>query len=65
MVEEGRRLLPVELKTANSVGYGDARHLRSFLAAHDAAIRGVLLSSDDAIRELDGGIVAAPWWAVL
>lgn len=65
VVEHNRRLVPVELKTATSVGDRDARHLRAFLQGHDAGIRGILLSADDAIRELRGGVVAAPWWAVL
>lgn len=65
VVEQGRRLLPVELKTANSVGSSDARHLRTFLKDHAAGARGILLSADSDIRELQEGVVAAPWWAVL
>lgn len=65
VVEQGRRLLPVELKTASTVGDSDARHLRAFLQYHAAGIRGILLSADSEIRELRGGVIAAPWWAVL
>ena len=65
IVEQGRRLLPVELKTANTVRDSDARHLRTFLQNHDAGVRGILLSADSEIRELRDGVIAAPWWAVL
>lgn len=65
VVERNQRLVPVELKTATCIGDRDARHLRAFLQGHDAGIRGILLSADDAIRELRGGVVAAPWWAAL
>lgn len=65
VVEEGRRLLPVELKTASAVGDGEARHLRAFLEKYEAGVRGLLLSGDEEIRELRGGVIAAPWWAVL
>lgn len=65
VVEQTKRLLPVELKTSSSVGDRDARHLRTFLERHGAGVRGVLLSGDPVIRELKGQVIAAPWWAVL
>jgi predicted AAA+ superfamily ATPase len=65
VVEQRRRLLPVELKAANTVGNSDARHLRVFLQNHPASVRGILLSADSQIRELIDGVIAAPWWAVL
>lgn len=65
IAERGRRLLPVELKASSAVGASDARHLKVFLGAHNAAVRGVLLSADPVIRELTPRIIAAPWWAVL
>lgn len=65
VAQQNRRLLPVELKTATAVGVSEARHLRAFLENYDAAVRGILLSADSAIREMPGRVIAAPWWAVL
>lgn len=65
VIEEGRRLLPIELKTSTSVSRGEARHLRAFLEGHSEAVRGLLLSGDPRIREIGSNIIAAPWWAVL
>lgn len=65
VLEENGKLLPVEVKSATSVSSGDARHLRRFRAIHGNAPRGLLLSSDPEIRDLGGGVLTAPWWAVL
>jgi len=65
VLEEDRRLLPVEIKSSRSVGLSDARHLRTFRERHAQTPRGVLLSGDAEIRMLGDDIVAAPWWAVL
>ncbi|MGV3707765.1 MAG: ATP-binding protein [Gemmatimonas sp.] len=65
VVEHGKRLLPVEVKTANAIGSRDARHLTTFLHGHAKSVRGLLLSADAGIREIRDGVIAAPWWAVL
>lgn len=65
VLEDGRRLLPVEVKASGRVTTGDARHLRRFRDLHGNAPRGLLLSGDPEIRVLGADIVAAPWWAVL
>lgn len=65
IVESNRKLLPVELKASANVGVNEARHVKTFLSTHQNAVRGLLLSADALIKELGGGIIAAPWWAVL
>lgn len=65
ILEAHGQLLPVEIKAATSIIWGDARHLRKFREVHHNSPRGILLSSDPTIRMLGDGIVAAPWWAVL
>lgn len=65
VLEEGRQLVPVEIKASQSVGMREARHLRTFLERHANAPRGVLLSCDPEIRVLAEQIIACPWWAVL
>lgn len=59
------RLVPVEIKAATRVDRSDARHLRKFLAMHDIAVGGLLLSNDPEVRDLGDNVVAGPWWAVL
>jgi predicted AAA+ superfamily ATPase len=65
VLEEDGRLLPIEIKVAANPSRGDARHLHRFRNDHPTAVRGLLLSSDDEIRVLAPGILAAPWWSVL
>lgn len=65
VLEEGRQLLPVEVKASQSAGTGDARHLRTFRERHANAPRGLLVSCDSEIRALGEGVIACPWWAVL
>lgn len=65
VLEQDRRLVPVEVKAATAVGRDDARHLRRFRGDHQNSPRGLLLSSDPSTRLLGDGIVAGPWWAVL
>lgn len=65
ILEQQGRLLAVELKAAGSVADGDARHLRTFMEGHRECVRALLLSGDANVRELRGGVVAAPWWGVL
>lgn len=65
ILENEGRLLPVEVKSAESVSRSDARHLRKFREIHSTAARGVLLSSDPHVRVISPEIIATPWWAVL
>jgi predicted AAA+ superfamily ATPase len=60
-----QRVVPIEIKAAESVGKGDARHLATFLTRYDESRMGVLLSADPEIRWIHEGILATPWWAVL
>lgn len=65
VLENSGSLLPLEIKTASTIGAGDARHLRTFLENHEGTTRGLLLSSDPTIRLLGSGVIAAPWWSAL
>jgi predicted AAA+ superfamily ATPase len=65
VLEERGVLLPVEVKAADAVRSGDARHLTTFRERYPSAVRGLLLTCDPEIRVLSPGILAAPWWAVV
>lgn len=65
IAEENGKLLPIEIKSADTVGKSEARHLTTFCERYPDAVRGVLLSADPHIRAIAPGVVACPWWAVL
>lgn len=65
VAEERSRFLPVEIKSASSIGASDVRHLRKFRAEYANTPRGLVLSCMPETRVFQGGIVAAPWWGVL
>lgn len=65
VLEEGRQLVPVEIKASKSVGRSEAKHIRTFRERHDNSPRGLLLSCDPSIRVVAPGVIASPWWAVL
>ncbi len=61
VVEHGRKVIAIEVKSASNPGYGEAAGLRAFLDDHPNAAAGVLLHSGRAIRRLGEKIVALPW----
>jgi uncharacterized protein len=64
VVEHGRRVLAVEVKTTNNPGYRDIAGLQSFLNEHKGAKAGLLLHSGRDIKRLDEKILAIPWTMV-
>lgn len=65
VVEAGRRLLPIEVKSGSRVRLADARGLRVFLDEYgDAAPAGLLLHDGDEVQWLARDVLAAPWWTV-
>ena len=61
MIEAGRRLLPVEVKSARRVRSGDARGLAAFLDEHrKAAPFGIVLYGGDEVHQLAERVVAVP-----
>ncbi len=65
ILEENGKLLPVEVKAAETAGEPEARHLTTFRDRYPGTPRGVLLSCDPRIRLVKPGIIACPWWAVV
>jgi len=64
VVEHGRRVMAVEVKTTNNPGYRDIAGLQSFLNEHKGAKAGLLLHSGRDIKRLDEKILAIPWTMV-
>lgn len=65
VIEEGGKLVPVEIKATQNATSGDARHLRTFRERHPTSSRGMLISCDPEIRPLGSDIIACPWWAII
>lgn len=63
-LEHGRRLLAIEVKLAERVGYADAASLRAFLGEHPRAVTGLLLYAGDEVIRLGERVVACPWTTV-
>jgi hypothetical protein len=66
VIEAGRTLLPIEVKTSARPRVTDGTHLRAFRDEYGRRCRpGLLLHTGDAIEWLAPGVLAAPWWKVL
>ncbi len=61
VIEHGRKVLAVEVKTTDHPGYGDIAGLQTFLHHHPQAVGGLLLHNGSEIRRLDRNILAIPW----
>jgi len=66
IVETPNRLLPIEVKTAASVGLSDARHLRTFMEEYpDQTPAGLLVYGGSETYWLTDEILVVPWTDVL
>jgi predicted AAA+ superfamily ATPase len=65
VLQEDQALVPIEVKTKDTVERHDIRHLKTFLERHSEAPRAILLTSDPIVRAVADRVIAAPWWAVL
>jgi predicted AAA+ superfamily ATPase len=61
VVEHGRRVMVVEVKSTNNPGYRDISGLQAFLSEHPDAAAGLLVHSGREIKRLDKKILAIPW----
>lgn len=59
-------MLPIEVKATDRPRTGDVKHLLSFRQEYGRRCRpGLLLHTGTRIEWLAGGVLAAPWWAVV
>jgi len=61
VIEQGRRLLALEVKLSPTPRYTDCEGLRLFLQEYPEASAGLLVHTGREIRRLDEKIVAVPW----
>lgn len=66
VIEAGRELVPIEVKSTNRPRVDDARHLRTFRDEYRNRSRtALLLHTGERAEWLSPGILSAPWWMVL
>jgi predicted AAA+ superfamily ATPase len=61
VVEQGRRLVAIEVKLSSNLHYDDTEGLRLFLEEYPETVTGVLLYAGNTIRYFHEKIVAVPW----
>ena len=61
VIEHGRRVMAVEVKTTSNPGYRDISGLQAFLEGHPESSAGLLVHSGTQIRRLGEKILAVPW----
>lgn len=66
VIEDGDRLLAIEVKATARPSARDAVHLRAFRAEYgDRVVGGLVLHGGSETFRIEEGVVAAPWWRVL
>ena len=65
VIEEAGELVPIEVKTTESVRRNDARHIRPFRERYANSPRGLVISCDPEISMLMEDTIACPWWAII
>jgi len=66
VIETPGRVLPIEVKTTESVRPTDTRHVRAFLEEYpDLADAGLVLHTGEETEWIADDVLAAPWWRVL
>ncbi len=66
VVEDGDRLLAIEVKATTRPSRKDVRHLLAFQREYGDAVAGaLLLHGGGEVFRVAEGVVAAPWWAVV
>ncbi|MDE2836385.1 MAG: ATP-binding protein [Chloroflexota bacterium] len=65
VIEEGERLLPIEVKASRRANVRDAMHIHAFQEEYGPMARpGLVLHTGEIVEWLLPGVLAAPWWRV-
>lgn len=62
VIENGKNILPIEVKMANRPTIHDAAHLLAFMDDHPHAAIGVMVHGRDEVFWLHSKVLAVPWW---
>ncbi|MEK6606327.1 MAG: ATP-binding protein [Myxococcota bacterium] len=64
IVDDGKRLIPFEVKWSENPSPVDVRHLRAFLAEQRRASHGYVVCRCSRPRRIADNVTALPWWAL-
>ncbi len=62
VIEQGKKLIALEVKLTSRPSVQDIRHLLIFLEEYPETVRGVLVHSGSHLQWLHSKVVAVPWW---
>lgn len=66
VIEWGRHVLPLEVKSSKTVRQRDAKHVRTFLEEYsDLASAGLVLYDGEETYWLAEKVLAVPWWKII
>lgn len=65
VVEHGKHVAAVEIKSTTSPSYSDIASLRAFMDEHPKTAAGILVHSGRAVKRLDEKIIAIPWTMIV
>ncbi|WP_258189004.1 ATP-binding protein [Candidatus Hakubella thermalkaliphila] len=61
VIEQGRKLIAMEVKLTNALRYEDTHGLRVFLREYPETVLGILVYAGNEVRHLHEKIIAIPW----
>jgi len=65
VIEQGKKLVAIEVKYSKKPGMNDIKNLLTFLEENPQTIRGVLLHAGSSVKWLHSKVLAVPWWWIV
>lgn len=62
VIEQGKKLIALEVKFSKKPGINDIRNLLIFLKENPQTTRGILIHAGGSIKWLHSKVLAVPWW---
>jgi predicted AAA+ superfamily ATPase len=62
VLEQGKKLLALEVKLTKNPTFNDIRNLLTFIEDYPRTLRGILIHAGSSIKWLHSKILAVPWW---
>jgi len=64
VVRHDNRVIGIEVKSSDSITFGDTRSMRDFLKSHTEAFRGIIVYNGQRVYPVASNIYAIPWTAL-
>lgn len=62
VIEQGKKLLAIEVKFSQNPSFNDIKNLLSFMQDYPHTLRGILIHAGNEIKWLHSKVIALPWW---